>query len=259
MKRILQGSCKIWSFRFKQRGPGLVAFSYAALCLAANLRTASLSDQQVTVSTTNPLMGAVLETEGYLNTTINRFSNELATMRSQLTRMNTSMTNWTFNIGVMEKSKDKDEGLIANNTKLIKETKESAGFAKMKTKTDEITADIKKKNATRLELAGEIMGSAKDAHGKTVSPEDTMKLLTRITKVKNNYLLNSTKMAGTLKRMKQLERDLSMNSTIITEWQLRRAVDDALAEIPRELQGQLEDTLKNVIIIKLLLYYTTSQ
>merc|ERR1719502_510078 len=225
----------------KKFSQGLLVISYAALSSATMLRAA----QQAAVTTPAPLVTAVVETERYLNKTVNRFSAELKTISAQLVSMNQTLNGWGFNMKVLEDRIKKDDYYVNNNTKLIDDTTKSSGLktvvAKAKTVHDKVVAF----NVTKNKLQDAILNGGSTG-GKKGSSEKTMDLIKRINKAKRMYLLNGTKMETMLKDLKKMESTLKMNSTIVTERILRRQTDDALAEIPKELQKQLVETMKDL-------------
>lgn len=230
---------------------GLLAVSYAISCNAAVLRGDSARRAETT--TTGPLINAILETERFLNGSVKRFNSELDAMSSDLSLMNKSIGGWGFSIKVLDNTSTKDAALIANNTKLLKATNDAAGYKIIADRTKKVHETVVAYNASQealvKALAGEDPNSASTKKESSSSGDDgDLDLLPRVEKAKRIYLLNGTMIERRLRKLKGIESELSVNSTLVAQRILRRKTNEAMTEIPKEMQRRLEATLKGSFI-----------
>jgi len=223
---------------------GLLVVSYAALSRGSQLRATVAA--AVPVTTPGPLIGAIIETEEFLNVTVKRYAGELATMSTDLATLNRTLKSWDFNIGVLQKSEGKDEALINNNTLLLASTAASVGLDVVAAKMQAVNWTLQAQDVAQKKLMQSLLNG--DANKKKSSAKNgaVMTLLPRVRRIKRAYLLNGTKMERSLAMMKRVEGNLAVNSTLLMERVLRRNTDEALAEIPKEFQRQVEDTMKGL-------------
>lgn len=193
----------------------------------------------------------------------NRISYELSRINTDLAFLNKSVSGWQKSAEVIDWSRDKAEETVQNNTALLATTNATTNADVIDTKLTALRSKMVAYNANKTLFEKALYGGNKNktsnasaskassnaSASKEAPSADTSQLqnlLPRVIKVEQNYLLNGTKIARLLRSVSRLEGELSLNSTEYGEMILRRQTDDALAEIPREMQNQLVATMKNV-------------
>eukprot|EP00427_Karlodinium_veneficum_P009833 CAMPEP_0169080956 /NCGR_PEP_ID=MMETSP1015-20121227/10755_1 /TAXON_ID=342587 /ORGANISM="Karlodinium micrum, Strain CCMP2283" /LENGTH=177 /DNA_ID=CAMNT_0009140715 /DNA_START=246 /DNA_END=779 /DNA_ORIENTATION=+ len=163
-------------------------------------------------------------------------------MRHQLKELNSTVQQWlSYNVAVNANVSARGERTIANNSQEINISRNATVLDEVKEKlhayTEKMDEEQAKANSFSKSLGlGDLNATGKDNAGG---------IFDRLDKAKQSYLLNGTKIIRGLKVLSGME-DKLVNFTDITERIVERQTADNMAEIPKEMQRQLDTALQRL-------------